>query len=182
MKTKRERVGFTLIELLVVIAILGILMAMMVPAAGLILRRAKVAQAKGDAGVVTTVLMKYFAEYNRWPGLPPGGENRLTTDNVWVQAMSPEPRQDGDEPSAYNFKGLRFFEPSGGALAPDGQLHAGAFIDPWGTPFQYQMDDDRDGTVPHPSGDGIIRAQVVAWSAGPDGDYETWADNATSWE
>ena len=37
--------GFTLVELLVVITILGILMAMMVPAAGIILKRAKVAQA-----------------------------------------------------------------------------------------------------------------------------------------
>ena len=56
--------GFTLVELLVVIAILGILMAMMVPAAGLIIRRAKVAQAKSDAAVATSVLLKYRAEYN----------------------------------------------------------------------------------------------------------------------
>ena len=43
--------GFTLVELLVVIAILGILMAMMVPAAGLIMKRAKIARTKGDANV-----------------------------------------------------------------------------------------------------------------------------------
>ena len=40
--------GFTLVELLVVIAILGILMAMMVPATGIILNRASKARAKAD--------------------------------------------------------------------------------------------------------------------------------------
>ena len=38
------------------------------------------------------------------------------------------------------------------------------------------------GGLAHPSGDGTIRAQAIAWSAGPDGKHETWEDNATSWE
>ena len=50
--------GFTLVELLVVLAILGILMAMMVPAAGIILNRAQNAQAKSDAGVVAATMLK----------------------------------------------------------------------------------------------------------------------------
>ena len=182
MKMKQEQAGFTLIELLVVIAILGILMAMMIPAAGLILRRAKVAQAKGDAGVATTVMLKYRMEYNRWPDLPPDGQNRKTTDGVWVDVMSPAPLQPGEKPSEYNFKGIVFFEPSGGALAPADHSYPGAFIDPWGSPFQYQFDEDRDGSITHPSGDDIIRAQVIAWSPGPDSNYESWEDNVKSWE
>ncbi|HRV30591.1 MAG TPA: type II secretion system protein, partial [Kiritimatiellia bacterium] len=58
--------GFTLVEMLVVIAILGVLMAMMVPAAGYIVKRAKTSTARTDAGIVVSVMMKYRAEYNRW--------------------------------------------------------------------------------------------------------------------
>ena len=174
---RQVRAAFTLIELLVVIAILGILMAMMVPAAGLVLRRAKVAQAKGDAGVVVTVMMKYRMEYNRWPEFAANDEAQHLTDNVWVDAMSPDPMDNVIPPS--NPKRIMFFEPGAGAL----DKTTGFFIDPWGNPFQYQVDFDGDGEMGHPSlGGQPFKAQVIAWSAGPDEDYESWEDNATSWE
>lgn len=170
--------GFTLVEMLVVIAILGILMAMMVPAAGLILKRAKVASAQGDAGVVVTVLMKYQGEYNRWPDFVQGVSPYLT-DVDWVEAMSPPPLQSGGSPNRNNMKGITFFSPGGGAL----DEASGAFIDPWGNPFEYQVDKDQDGNIDHPDGvNDPIRARVIAWSAGPDGDYTTWEDNVTSWD
>jgi len=167
-----------------VIAILGILMAMMVPAAGLILKRAKISTAKGDAGVVGTVLLKYQAEYNRWPGFYMQ-EERHFTDKVWVDAMSPPPRQDGDPPLPNNFKHIVFFEPSGGSLAPAGDPNVGAFVDPWGKPYEYQVDLDGDGQCAHPNQDSdtaFIQGRVIVWSAGPDKDYATWEDNVTSWE
>ena len=188
MKTRTEKrgpvqpqAGFTLIELLVVIAILGILMAMMVPAAGLILKRAKISTAKADAGVVVTVLLKYQAEYNRWPGFFTPQEQNLT-DKVWVEAMSPQPG--GDMPPS-NPKRIMFFEPSGGSLAPAGDPNVGAFVDPWGTPFEYQVDLDGDGQCAHPyeeSETALIPGRVIVWSAGPDKEYATWEDNVTSWE
>ena len=185
MNHQPPKTGFTLIEMLVVIAILGILMAMMVPAAGMILKRAKISTAKGDAGVAVTVLLKYQAEYNRWPGFygTTPGEGNLT-DKVWVEAMSPAPRQEGDPPSEFNFKHIMFFEPGGKALAPAGDPNVGAFVDPWGTPFQYQLDIDGDGQCAHPNDDvgGRIPFRAIAWSAGPDRDHATWEDNVVSWE
>jgi prepilin-type N-terminal cleavage/methylation domain-containing protein len=168
--------GFTLVEMLVVIVILGILMAMMVPAAGVILKRAKVAQAKSDAGVVVTVLLKYYSEYNRWPAFAFNADPQHLTESLWVQTMSPSP--DGVPPDQ-NVKRIVFFSAGGGVL----EQATGNFIDPWGKPFEYQVDLDRDGNLANPNGEGqTLRAQVVAWSAGPDGDYATWPDNATSWE
>lgn len=174
--------GFTLVEMLVVIAILGILMSMMVPAAGVIMRRAKNSNARGDAGVVVATLMKYRMEYNRWPPLTAVGPDQYYTDKSWVDVMSPAP----DSPrTTANFNLIVFFEGGGGALAKDG-ANAGAFVDPWGNPFIYQVDVDGDGEIPSPDPDatGPIHATAIAWSAGSDADYATFPDDekVESWE
>ena len=175
--------GFTLVEMLVVIAILGILMAMMVPAAGMILKRAKVSQAKTDARVVATVLMKYYAEYNRWPSIATNSASQHLTDKDWVTVMSPAPSHDGDSSGGDNFKRIIFFEPSAGALATEG-LDAGAFVDPWGKPYEYLVDQDHNGLITSPENSKEIRADVLVWSAGPDLKYEflNEHDNLMSWE
>lgn len=173
--------AFTLVELLVVMAILGILMAMMVPTAGLILRHAARARARTDAGVVTTTVMKYWMEYNRWPSLPEGPvEDTVATDKDWVNVMAPKP---GSPRSTNNFHMIVFFEPGGGALSTNGP-YAGAFVDPWGHPYLYRVDRTGAGEVPHPDENigGVLAKKVVAWSAGPDGLYDTWEDNETSWK
>jgi len=182
MKAKSKRSGFTLIELLVVLAILGILMAMMVPAAGLIMKRMAKARTQSDANVVASVLLKYQAEYNRWPpAYLPEGEGE--SDAEWVDLMAPKPDENKEIYKLNNPKRIGFFEPGGGALAPDGD-HKGAFADAWGKPFIFRVDLEGTGEMNNPNGDvgGTLRARTLAWSAGPDGDFETWADNVAGWE
>ena len=125
-----KREGFTLVELLVVIAILGILLAMMVPAAGVIMKKAKNSQAQADLGVVQGALMKYRMEYNRWPDVKAVHGGYAGTSERWVEIMNPDVTTGSGKRDADNFRQLRFLEIGKGMVADSGR-YKGAFCDPW---------------------------------------------------
>ncbi|MDR0993773.1 MAG: prepilin-type N-terminal cleavage/methylation domain-containing protein [Verrucomicrobiota bacterium] len=156
-----KKYGFTLIELMVVIVILGILLAMAVPAAGLILKKAKIAQARSDASVVVGSMMKYRLEYNRWPPAKAiSAQNGYETDKDWMEIMNPPPDAARQKD---NFHMITFLTPGPGTLDD-----VGNYVDPWGQVFLYQVDDDGDGMIDHPAGGSELRAQVIAWTTAPE--------------
>lgn len=183
--TAKAAQGFTLIEILVVIAILGILMGMLIPAAGTIMKKAKASSARGDAAVVQTALMQYRSEYNRWPEFAKGKGKQHLTDNEFLKTMMPDPE---GKPPAENLKRVRFIEGGKGVVGPEKAGGEDKYLDPWGHPFQYLVNESPKETMglggfKHDySGPDEIRAKVLVWSAGEDGDYTTWKDNVASWK
>jgi len=172
--------GFTLVEILVVIAILGILMAMMIPAAGAIMKKAKNSTARTDAAVVQSGLMKYRMEYNRWPDFAKGKSKEHLTDAEFLETMMPT----GDgKPPKDNLKRVRFIEGGKDVVVP-----GKGYLDPWGNPFRYIVNETPRETMELGNvgsdyeGPNEIRAKALVWSAGADGDYSTWNDNVYSWD
>jgi hypothetical protein len=57
-------------------------------------------------------------------------------------------------------------------------------VDPWGEEFYIILDRDGDGSVPNPNPAAETKTllqPVLVYSAGPDKDPNTWADNVASW-
>ena len=177
--------GFTLIELLVVIGILGILMAMMIPGAGMIMKKSKAATARTGAMVVQTALQRYRMEYNRWPTFAKDKTKTHLTDDEFMDTMAPLPTV--KKPPEENLKKIVFIEVSKGATT---EISEGKYEyrDPWGKPYQYLVNETPMDTMglgafkKDYDGPEEIRARALVWSAGPDGDYETWKDNVVSWD
>ncbi len=60
-----------------------------------------------------------------------------------------------------------------------------AFYDSWGRLYQILLDHNNDGRVRDPSRPGEkawIESKFLVWSAGPDGNPDTWDDNICSWK
>jgi hypothetical protein len=58
-----------------------------------------------------------------------------------------------------------------------------ALVDSWGKPMRIALEDSHTTELPdpeHPS--AKIKANVLIWSAGPDGNFDTWKDNIASWK
>lgn len=150
------------------------------------------AQRVSAANTVTQLrqaLDTYYTEYRKLP-LPvgsPRNDVQLTSGpdlmNVLLAVGAPA------HSHPLNPRQMVFYS---GSIIPAGDpLEGGVFItpsgdatlyDPWGNPYQVMLDGDGDGDTEDPSAPGRLTGKrVIVWSAGPDGNPRTWADNLFSW-
>ena len=196
--------AFTLIELLVVIAIIAILIGMLFPAFNAVQNQARRTQAKNDLTQIVTAVNAYYTEYGKYP-LPAG----TTTDTTYGSGSNAElfytlRAVAGGTMNAGNAANLRkivFISPPdakdqtnsrSGIKTSDGQWY-----DPWGTPYNVEIDTDYDNSVPNPyvalggsgAGPTLVMQGVIAWSNGldqlvggnPENTY-TDSDDVISWQ
>ena len=159
--------GFTLIELLIVIAIIGILMALLFPAFGSALNMARKTAAKNDVVQIANALVAYQAEYGQWP-------NTTNETNVNMGGTLLDILTAGTTANATNFnpRKINFIEVGDAKKGKSGRVPAGTlynFVDPWGQPYQVEMDANYDNTLtnlPGVTNTAGLRKTVAVWSIG----------------
>jgi len=145
--------GFTLLELVIVMAIVAILASFIVSAASIARKRGVSAKAKVGIASLETALSLYESDLGDYPD---------TTDIKVVVEKLEGPDEDPYWEGPY----MEFKE---------GDLKDGAFVDPWGEPYNY---------VKTPSWGN--KSSINIWSNGPDGnddssDGEPYGDDVYNW-
>lgn len=157
--------GFTLIELLVVIAIIGILAAIITPAARSAMDRARAARAKAEVTSIANAIRAYYNEYGKlplgWGSIPNHGVNDDTTPiglyNSNISASIIRIITDADNTTGQNPRRVSFLEHT---------RSDGVFLDPWGNQYLIKLDSNYDGTIRYTG--AVIRAPVIVVSYGAD--------------
>jgi hypothetical protein len=73
-------------------------------------------------------------------------------------------------------------------LISDPATGAYGVVDYKGKPYRIRLDTNHDETLNNPNpeqaaaGRPTLKARVLVWSAGKDGDWNTWDDNLMSWD
>jgi prepilin-type N-terminal cleavage/methylation domain-containing protein len=188
-KRSESAAAFTLIELLIVIIIIVILMAFLFPAFRGVQNQAKKAQAKNDLTQIVTAVNAFYTEYGKYPTSaatdataiygPAGSKtndvlfnelrgvtNALNTRQI-VFISLPDVKDPNNPRAGIASKSTNIL---GIAVSP------GEFVDPWGTPYNVEMDADYTNQIetnPYPDADGSagatpLRLGVISWSYGSD--------------
>ncbi len=163
---------------LVLITLVAVVAGIAVPAFSAVARQAKVKSSRTLAQQVVVGALGYQAEYSRWPA-DAGNDGKLVrTTDAFVAVLTGTDAQ--ANPHAVSFMGA--FRPASSASA--GLAADGSLVDAWGEPFYVAFDVDGDGSVPNPDPASTLNPlghPIIVFSAGPDKDPTTWADNVDTW-
>jgi type II secretory pathway pseudopilin PulG len=185
----RNVAAFTLIELLVVIAIIIILAGLLFAGLRGAQEQARRTQAKNDLTQIVTAVNAFYTEYGKYP--------LVTADNT-IYGPAARPNADlfytlravasgANASNAANPRVIVFISPpdvkdSANPRSGIGTAAAnlGQYFDPWGKPYNVEIDGGYDNTVanPYTANAGAtpnLQLGVIAWSLGADGNGATAA-------
>jgi prepilin-type N-terminal cleavage/methylation domain-containing protein len=191
--------AFTLIELLVVIAIIAILIGLLFPAFKAVQNQARQTQAKNDLTQIVNAVNAFYTDYGKYPitASPdviygPGG---TTPNNALFKELQGCPTTGAPPPtcsglSTLNTRQIVFISPPAVKTPANPRsgmatqavtincfaVAIGDFVDPWGTPYNVEIDGDYNNQIttnPYGNNNGAgpqpLTIGVIAWSFGGDG-------------
>jgi prepilin-type N-terminal cleavage/methylation domain-containing protein len=200
LQERRSHYAFTLIELLVVIAIIIILAGLLYPAYNAVQSQAKRTQAKNDLTQIVNAVNAFYTDYGKYPTSVMGTDSCYNW-NVFNPTFVPfnaallnelracNTTTDPSSCSAnatINTRQIVYISPpivkdpanpkSGIGTTASPGAGTGKFFDPWGSPYNVEIDSNYDNTVRNPyvalggsgAGSDPVRQGVVGWSNGAD--------------
>src|SRR5436190_5441157 len=192
--------AFTLIELLVVIAIIAILVGLLFPAFKAVQNQARQTQAKNDLTQIVNAVNAFYTDYGKYPLATSGadviyGPGGTAANNALFNELqgcpatgTPPPTCSGN--STLNTRQIVFISPPAvkspanprsGIATQAATINCfavaiGDFVDPWGTPYNVEIDGNYDNQItmnPYGNNNGAgpqpLTIGVIAWSLGSDG-------------
>lgn len=184
----RSKRAFTLIELLIVIGIIALLAGMAVPAGNMVMKRARMLQAKAAMSGLVIAIKGYQTEYNRYP-MAAGNTTDMTVDTSSAEGIALLTALLAND-ATNNPRQVKFYDPAPSKNGVNGyDPTAGTLMDPWGNGFQIVIDYDQDGKVANPyvggGGPTDIATGLLIFTPGPNktfDDIPTKSDDVKSWE
>jgi len=197
--------AFTLIELLVVIAIIAILIGLLFPAFKAVQNQARQTQAKNDLTQIVTAVNAFYTEYGKYPLATAdtiyGPTGSLNDNLFYILRAVASGANAGD---VANPRKIVFISPPNVKNDTAGNRRSGVspttgqYYDPWGQPYNVEIDGNYDNAVanPYTANAGAtpnLSIGVIAWSLGTDGSGATaaasgdkntgvYADDVISWQ
>jgi prepilin-type N-terminal cleavage/methylation domain-containing protein len=191
--------AFTLIELLVVIAIIAILIGLLFPAFRAVQNQAKQTQAKNDLTQIVNAVNAFYTDYGKYP--------LVTADAIYGPAANPNNTLFNvlrAQDPANNPRQIVFISPpyvkndTAGNRRSGVSPTTGQYYDPWGQPYNVEIDGNYDNAVanPYTANAGAtpnLSIGIIAWSLGIDGsgalaaasgdkNVGVYADDVISWQ
>lgn len=180
------RVRFSAAEKWFFAGLIVILLALTVPLAlGLQARRMQ-HMARTDIHIFISAAHRYFAEYGRWPTARMGTVNDVRYGdefcNSEVMNILRAVEGPGNEQHRSNPHRIVFLELGSSGFQRSGIDDDGAFVDPWGTPYQMALDTDMNDVVTmiRSAYPNLMGSNIAVWSKGPDRRSDT-AQDIISW-
>lgn len=182
-----DRSGLARPEWVFLLGALLFVLSIALPSCHAVRHRQRLAMARADLRTLMESGLRYYREYGAWPSAHSGepgdyryGREVSNAEVLNVLRSQPGP---GNEDYRVNTEKMIFLEVEPYRRGWSGLSPDGAFLDPWGMPYEIVFDTDynnvcevRDSVYGRLIGEGM-----VVWSCGPDRQSDT-ADDLRSWK
>lgn len=166
-----------------VVGLVGVvLVAIAVPIGRMFLLKARALQTRAMMQQLVMATKGYQSEYSHIPDIGETDEKKTleVQGEILDILMGKHP---GKNPRTIPFYDPPLHKPPAKSGLVINAAGLPELRDIYGNVYHMRFDWNMDGNIPDPEHPGAaLRGPVIIYSAGPDGDYNTWHDNIRSWK